>query len=86
MNIIIEVIMRNAGSRILRAGTFEVNTVDFKKEADWTAAVSAYQFIQQIKIETSYNIVIEKVTYNVGIDITELVKKVRPVIQEDLPF
>ncbi|KWW17958.1 hypothetical protein AS888_20825 [Peribacillus simplex] len=55
---------------------------DFKKEPDWTAAVAAYEWIQQIKINfaASDDFRIDQVIYNGDIEITELVEKVKPII------
>lgn len=88
MHINLNVMIYMAGSRSLHSGCFEVNNVDFNKESEWTAAVTAYQFIQKIKYDTGYHddTKVLKITYNGDIDITELVRKVRPVIQNDLPF
>lgn len=88
MHINLDVMMYIAGVRTLNSGNLEVNNLDFKKDPDWTAAVIAYQFIQKIKYETGYrdDTKILKVTYDGKNDITELVKKVKPVPQDDLPF
>jgi hypothetical protein len=51
---------------------------DFKKDSDWTAAIAAYEWIQQIKnnYAVSEDFRIDQVIYNDDNDITELVKKV----------
>ncbi|MGE7880172.1 hypothetical protein [Peribacillus muralis] len=54
---------------------------DFKKDPDWTAAIAAYEWIQQIKMSfsVSEDFRIDQVIYNGENDITELVKKVKPI-------
>ncbi|MFE4897918.1 hypothetical protein ACWF7H_26185 [Peribacillus butanolivorans] len=49
----------------------------FKKAPDWTAAIAAYEWIQQIQNEfgSSKNFRIDKVVYNGDNDITEFIKK-----------
>ncbi|KRF62498.1 hypothetical protein ASG99_24480 [Bacillus sp. Soil768D1] len=60
----------------------------FKKDPDWAAAIAAYEWIQQIQNEfgSSKDFRIDKVVYNGDNDITELIKKGRPIIEDDLPF
>ncbi|WP_157805553.1 hypothetical protein [Bacillus sp. mrc49] len=55
---------------------------DFKKDPDWAAAIAAYEWIHQIKnnFAASDDFRIDQVLYNGDIDITELVKKVKPII------
>lgn len=81
MNINIKVYLHSKGTKFLQSGSFPVLYSDFKKEPDWTAAIVAYEWIQQIKINfaASEDFRIDQVIYNEDIDITELVKKVRPV-------
>lgn len=81
MNINIKVYLHSKETRFLQSGSFPVLSSDFKKDPDWTAAVAAYEWIQQIKISfaASEDFRIDQVLYNEDIDITELVKKVRPI-------
>ncbi|MFJ7929591.1 hypothetical protein [Peribacillus sp. NPDC096448] len=64
----------------MQSGSFPVVNSEFKKDPDWTAAITAYEWVQQIKIKfaASKDFQINQVIYNEDIDITELVKKVRP--------
>ncbi|CAH0185216.1 hypothetical protein SRABI133_01527 [Peribacillus simplex] len=82
MNINIKVYLHAKGTKFLQIGSFAVLSSDFKKDPDWTAAVTAYEWIQQIKISfaASADFRIDQVVYNDDIDITELVKKVKPII------
>ncbi|MED4691303.1 hypothetical protein [Peribacillus frigoritolerans] len=79
MNINIKVYLHSKGTRFLQSGSFPVPNLDFKKDPNWAAAIAAYKWIEQIKINfaASENFRIDQVTYNVDIDITELVKKVK---------
>ncbi|HWO76538.1 MAG TPA: hypothetical protein VNM69_11685 [Bacillus sp. (in: firmicutes)] len=87
MQILIKIQLSIEGTRSEYAGHFPVNNRKFKKDPDWEAAITAYQQIQKIKYETGYRKTeILKVTYNEDKDITELVKRVTPVIKDDLPF
>lgn len=49
---------------------------------------ATYEWIQQIQNEfgSSKDFRIDKVVYNGDNDITELIKKGRPIIEDDLPF
>lgn len=86
MEILLRVQLNIDGTNLESSGHFPVKISDYKKDPDWTAAVIAYQFIQQIKYETGYRKTdILKVTYDEN-DITELVKRVTPNIKDDLPF
>ncbi|MFI8495944.1 hypothetical protein ACIGC1_24130 [Peribacillus butanolivorans] len=60
----------------------------FKKAPDWATVIAAYEWIQQIQNEfgSSKDFRIDKVVYNGDNDITDLIKKVRPIIEDDLPF
>ncbi|WP_342615081.1 hypothetical protein [Peribacillus frigoritolerans] len=78
MNINIKVYLHSKGTKFLQSGSFPVVNSELKKEPDWTAAVAAYEWIQQIKIKfaASEDFRIDQVIYNEDIDITELVEKV----------
>lgn len=80
MNINIKVYLHSKGSKFLQNGSFPVLSSDFKKDPDWTAAIAAYEWIQNIKTKfaASDDFRIDEVIYNGDIDITELVKKVKP--------
>ncbi len=62
----------------MQSGSFPVLNTDFKKDPDWTAAVTAYKWIQNIKIDfaASEDFRIDQVIYNGDIEITELVNAV----------
>lgn len=88
MYINIKVIVSMDNSRSMHFGSCEVLNSDYKKDPDWTAACAAYNLIRDIKFKTGYrdNTKIVEVIYDGDKDITELTKKVRPVIQDNLPF
>lgn len=87
MKINLNIQLNIEGTKSIRGGSFPVNTQEFKDNPDFTVAVIAYQFIQDCKKETGFrDTVIEKVIYDGDKDITEIVKEIRPVIQDDLPF
>ncbi|WP_057914490.1 hypothetical protein [Peribacillus muralis] len=88
MEIQIEVQLFANGAKFLQAGSCTVITTDFRKEPEWTAAVSAYKWIQKIKNSVHYpgDFQIVSVVCNRDNDITDLVRKVRPIIKDDLPF
>ena len=75
-------------AKLLQSGSCSVITNDFRKEPEWTAAVSAYEWIQKIKNSVHYpnDFQIVSVVYNGENDITDLVRKVRLIIKDDLPF
>ncbi|MEY8189543.1 hypothetical protein AB4X15_07680 [Peribacillus simplex] len=81
MNINIKVYLHSKENKLLQSGGFSVLSSDFKKAPDWTAAIAAYEWIQQIKnsFAASDDFRIDQVLYNDDIDITELVKKVRQI-------
>ncbi|MEJ9232574.1 hypothetical protein LAV79_24615 [Peribacillus butanolivorans] len=87
MEIQIEVQLFANSAKFLQSGSCSVITTDFRKEPEWTAAISAYEWIQKIKnlfaIQTTFKFC---VVYNGENDITDLVRKVRPIIKDDLPF
>lgn len=80
MNINIKVYLHSKETRFFQSGSFPVLNSDFEKDPDWTAAIAAYEWIQQIKIKfaASEDFRIDQVVYNEDNDITELVKKVKP--------
>ncbi|MBT2603713.1 hypothetical protein J7E55_11870 [Bacillus sp. ISL-53] len=82
MNINIKVYLHAKNTKFMQSGSFPVLPSVFKKEPDWTAAIAAYEWIQQIKnnYAASEDFRIDQVIYNEDNDITELVKKVRPII------
>lgn len=75
-------------SRSMSRGLFKVNDKEYKKDPTFVAAVEAYKFIEQIRREGGFmDTEIEKVLLEEETDITEDVKKIRPIIPEDnLPF
>ncbi len=82
MNINIKVYLHSKGTNFLQSGCFPVVNSDFKKDPDWTAAIAAYEWIQQIirSYAASEDFRIDQVIYNEDNDITELVEKVKPII------
>ncbi|MFF2588878.1 hypothetical protein ACFVSS_13415 [Peribacillus butanolivorans] len=88
MEIQIEVQLFANGAKFLQSGNCSVITTDLKKEPEWTAAISAYEWIQKIKNSVRYpeDYQIVSVVYNGENDITDLVRKVCPIIKDDLPF
>ncbi|AOH54545.1 hypothetical protein ABE28_009305 [Peribacillus muralis] len=82
MNINIKVYLHLKGINFLQSGSFTVPNSDYKKDPDWTAAITAYEWIQQIKMSfsVSKDFRIDQVIYMGDIDITELVKKVKPIL------
>ncbi|WP_153124705.1 hypothetical protein [Peribacillus tepidiphilus] len=85
MNVTIELHLYARGTRWMQRGSFPVKVSDFKKDPDFAAAVVAYEWIRQIKMEMGLDAEVEKVIYDGEHDITEIVKQIRPVI-DDLPF
>ncbi|MFP3511004.1 hypothetical protein SB775_15325 [Peribacillus sp. SIMBA_075] len=77
MNINIKVYLHTKGTNFFQSGIFSVLISDFKKDPDWTSAIAAYEWIQQINKNMGSSVRIDQVVYD-DIDITELVKKVRP--------
>ncbi|MFI9225258.1 hypothetical protein ACIGQ5_22470 [Peribacillus frigoritolerans] len=80
MNITIKVYLHVKETNFYQSGSFPVLNSDFKKDPDWTAAIAAYEWIQQINKNMGDSVSIVQVFYNEENDITELVKKVRPII------
>ncbi|MFE3973203.1 MULTISPECIES: hypothetical protein [unclassified Peribacillus] len=77
MNITIKVYLHVKDTNFSQSGSFPVLNSDFKKDPDWTAAIAAYEWIQQINKNMGSRVRIDQVIYNEENDITELVKKVR---------
>ncbi|MFD4929898.1 hypothetical protein ACFWMS_13350 [Peribacillus butanolivorans] len=77
MHITIKVYLYAKETNFLQSGSFSVLASIFNKEPDWTAAVAAYEWIQQIKINfaASEDFRVNQVIYNDDNDITELVNK-----------
>lgn len=88
MNVIIEVHLHSLQNNFTQSGNFPVPVSEFKKDPEWAVAIVAFEWIQQIKRKqvSSEGFRIDKVIYNGEHDITDLVKKVKPIIQDDLPF
>ncbi|WP_264805127.1 hypothetical protein [Cytobacillus sp. NCCP-133] len=87
MKVIIETVLNIEGCRGMRRGEFYVRDQDFRADADFAVSIVAYEWIQQQLNETGHReTVIEKVTWNEQNNITDLVKKIQPVIKDDLPF
>lgn len=88
MRISIEVFLFIEGSHTKSGGMFNVNINEFKNNPDFTAAVAAFQYIEDIKKQVGYrNVTIKKVIYSGDKDITELTKQLTPTIPADnLPF
>ncbi|MGG4267446.1 hypothetical protein [Peribacillus simplex] len=79
MNININVYLNVRDTNFYQSGSFPVWNSDFKKDPDWTAAIAAYEWIQQINKNMGTSVNIVQVIYNEENDITELVKKVKPI-------
>ncbi|MCM3705301.1 hypothetical protein M3205_06110 [Cytobacillus firmus] len=87
MRVVIQIILNIEGNRGLRNGEFFVPDREFKNDSNFAVSVVAYEWIQQQWRETGCrDMVIEKVTWNVENDITEDVKKIKPIVMDDLPF
>ena len=88
MEIQIEVQLFANGAKFLQSGSCSVIPTDFRKEPEWTAAISAYECIQKIKNSVRFpnDFQIVSVVYNGENDITDLVRKVSPILKDDLPF
>ncbi|WP_366160531.1 hypothetical protein ABXS71_16730 [Bacillus infantis] len=87
MNVLVEIQLTIDGVGSVSAGDFKVNNRDFKKDPDFACAVIAYEWIQKLKYDTGFrDTSIDEVTWNQENDITGLVKSIKPVIKDDLPF
>lgn len=75
------------GNKSRQEGKFQINNRDFNDDPDMTVGIIAYEWIQRMKHRTGYRETeITQVVYNDEQDITEVVKKIRPVVKDDLPF
>lgn len=73
-------------NRNYQRGAFFVAEEEFKNP-DFVASVDAYKWTQEIyKEHGCRDMKITKVLYNEVNNITEIVKQIRPVIKDDLPF
>lgn len=74
--------------RGMSRGLFKVSEREYKKDPTFVGAVEAYKFIDRIRKEGGYmDYTLDKVILEETQDITEEVKKIRPIIPEDnLPF
>ncbi|WP_026582878.1 hypothetical protein [Bacillus sp. J33] len=87
MKVIIETILNIEGNRGMRRGAFYIPNKDFRLDPDFAVSIAAYKWIQQQQRETgNRKTLIEKVTWDEQHDITEEVKRIQPVIKDDLPF
>lgn len=60
---------------------------EFKDDPDFAVSIVAYEWIQKQMKETGFReTVIEKVTWDEEHNITDEVKRIHPVINDDLPF
>ncbi|OIK11807.1 hypothetical protein BIV59_10725 [Bacillus sp. MUM 13] len=85
MEVSLEVYMNSKGGRFMRKSSFSVKLSDYKKNPDEAAAIAAYEWIQRIK-EEHIEFTVEKVMYNGEHDITRIVKQLKPVFPDNLPF
>lgn len=80
MKVHLQVHLDIEGIKLSRSGSFTI-----RNEED--IPMIAYEWIRQIKRETGYRDTrIEKVIYDGEHDITEIVKQIKPVVKDDLPF
>ncbi|MCS0652039.1 hypothetical protein [Cytobacillus firmus] len=87
MRVVIETMLNIEGNRGSSRGEFFVRDRDFKDDPNFTVAVVAYEWIQQQWRESGCrDMIVEMVTWNEENDITEVVKQVQPVVEDDLPF
>lgn len=87
MKVIIETTLNIVGSRGLRRGEFFVSDREFKDDPDFAVSIVAYKWIQEQMKETGFRrTFIEKITWDEEHDITDEVKRIQPVIEDDLPF
>jgi FAD synthase len=74
MTITIRIIYRGYAARIMRRGSFSVNTFEFDIDSNQEAARVAYEWVKQIRREAHIEEIIE-VVYDQDKDITELVRE-----------
>lgn len=87
MRVVIETMLNIEGNRGSSRGEFFVRDRDFKDDPNFAVAVVAYQWIQQQWRESGCRgMIIEMVTWNEENDITEDVRRIEPVVMDDLPF
>lgn len=88
MKINVEVHLNIEGNRLSQKGQFEVNYVNYQKDPEFEAGIAAYKFIEEIKRNTGYRQTeIELVKLNGNEDITETVRRIRPIVDDSsLPF
>ncbi|RBP92077.1 hypothetical protein DFO70_1073 [Cytobacillus firmus] len=87
MRVVIETKLNIEGNRGSSRGKFFVRDRDFKDDPNFAVAVVAYEWIQQQWRESGCrDLIIEMVTWNEENDITEIVKEIEPVVEDDLPF
>lgn len=87
MRVVIETMLNIEGIRGSSRGEFFVQDRDFRDDPSFAVAVVAYEWIQQQWRESGCrDMIVEMVTWNEENDITEVVKQVQPVVEDDLPF
>lgn len=87
MRVVIEIMLNIEGNRGSSRGEFFVRDRDFKDYPNFAVAVVAYEWIQQQWRESGCRVlIIEMVTWNEENDITEDVRRIEPVVRDDLPF
>lgn len=75
------------GMKQRQEGLFQVNARDFKNSPEMTVGIVAYEWVQRMMYQTGYRETeITQLVYNEEHDITELVRSIRPVVEDDLPF
>lgn len=87
MNVHIRIHLNIDGNKQRQEGMFQFNQREFKEDPEMTVGIIAYEWIEKMKHQTGYRVTeIIQVVYNEEHDITEVVKKIRPVVKDDLPF
>lgn len=87
MRVVIETMLNIEGIRGSSRGEFFVQDRDFRDDPNFAVAVVAYEWIQQQWRESGCrDMIIEMVTWNEENDITEDVRRIEPVVRDDLPF
>ncbi|RFU61214.1 hypothetical protein [Peribacillus glennii] len=85
VHLFISIFSYRSGGSFSQKGSFSVRVSDFKKNPDKSAALPAYAWLKKERYLTN-EYEIQKVVYDGENDITELVKKIRIVPKDDLPF